>query len=329
MEGSGSSKLSGFRMGYHQTEGRGNGIRVDERSICPIGMDIRTLRRVVLGRRINSSSVYVGRGSQRRPFNRRARGQQMSEATQQRAGWFYKLIVNKHVTGPPLPGQISIGGVWGTPSQHLHFSVDRPLDKYVWWESPAYYLIPAPQPTEAPSPRRMKANQSCDPKVNALYALHASEHYECSSCKETPACHPVDSLILGDFLDSEWGGDNEINSPSPAQSGDKPRQWIVERLPDAAHDRDGNLWGFGCCPVRIVRELAPESVWSDERKTRAFDWIADDPLVVNDDHYLIRVPRFTKDGAPLGLLQSIEEEMRLGVHCPNLEAASASGKLEK
>lgn len=66
-------------------------------------------------------------------------------------GWLCKVIVNKHASGPPLPGQIQISGVWGTPSNHIYFSVDRPIDKWVWWEAPVYLSsnAPLPDPPEA------------------------------------------------------------------------------------------------------------------------------------------------------------------------------------
>ncbi len=57
---------------------------------------------------------------------------------QRPAGWLYKLIVDKHVTGPALEGQIQISGVWGTPSTHLHFSVEPPTDPWAYWQAPVY-----------------------------------------------------------------------------------------------------------------------------------------------------------------------------------------------
>ena len=54
------------------------------------------------------------------------------------AGWLFKIIVNKHLTGPPLEGQIQIAGVWGTPSSHLHFSPDEPTDPWIYWKAPVY-----------------------------------------------------------------------------------------------------------------------------------------------------------------------------------------------
>ncbi len=54
------------------------------------------------------------------------------------AGWFYKLIVDKHLTGPPLEGQIQVANVWGTPSDHLYFAPELPDGKYWYWKSPAY-----------------------------------------------------------------------------------------------------------------------------------------------------------------------------------------------
>lgn len=53
-------------------------------------------------------------------------------------GWLYKIIVNKHVTGPPLEGQIQIDGVWGTRSSHLHFSPQPPQVNWIYWQSPVY-----------------------------------------------------------------------------------------------------------------------------------------------------------------------------------------------
>ena len=58
------------------------------------------------------------------------------------AGWLYKIIVDKHLTGPPREGQTQIAGVWGTPSTHLHFSVDKPTDPWVYWQAPVYYGQP-------------------------------------------------------------------------------------------------------------------------------------------------------------------------------------------
>lgn len=53
-------------------------------------------------------------------------------------GWVCKVIVNKHVSGPPLEGQIKMGNVWGTPTDHIYFSIERPLDKWAYWEAPVY-----------------------------------------------------------------------------------------------------------------------------------------------------------------------------------------------
>ena len=53
-------------------------------------------------------------------------------------GWLYKFIVNKHMTGPPKPGQIQIAGVWGDRSNMMHFSIDEPLGGCIWWKAPVY-----------------------------------------------------------------------------------------------------------------------------------------------------------------------------------------------
>ncbi len=53
-------------------------------------------------------------------------------------GWLHKVIVDKRVNGGARDGQIQIGGVWGRPSDHLYFTVERALDRYVWWEAPVY-----------------------------------------------------------------------------------------------------------------------------------------------------------------------------------------------
>lgn len=54
-------------------------------------------------------------------------------------GWVYKIIVNKHITGPPLEGQIQIESVWGTPSDHVYFSIDDPTShRWVYWKAQVY-----------------------------------------------------------------------------------------------------------------------------------------------------------------------------------------------
>lgn len=54
------------------------------------------------------------------------------------AGWLYKVLIDKHVTGPALPGQIQLNEVWGTPDDRLCFSADEPTGPWVWWKSPVY-----------------------------------------------------------------------------------------------------------------------------------------------------------------------------------------------
>lgn len=56
------------------------------------------------------------------------------------AGWLYKVLIDKHVTGPPLDGQVQIFGIWGTPGDHLKFSKEYPTDTFAWWTSPVFYL---------------------------------------------------------------------------------------------------------------------------------------------------------------------------------------------
>lgn len=53
-------------------------------------------------------------------------------------GWIYKVIVNKHVTGPPREGQIQINGVCGTPSDHIYFSTEPPAHEWMWWKSACF-----------------------------------------------------------------------------------------------------------------------------------------------------------------------------------------------
>ncbi len=53
-------------------------------------------------------------------------------------GWLYKRLVNKHLTGPPLDGQIQMDGVWGTPSTQLNFTPELPTERWIYWQSPVY-----------------------------------------------------------------------------------------------------------------------------------------------------------------------------------------------
>lgn len=65
-------------------------------------------------------------------------------------GWLHKIIVNKHVTGPPLDGQIQILGVWGTPSSHLHFTEEEPTSPWIYWKAPVFTLTPSDVPPASP-----------------------------------------------------------------------------------------------------------------------------------------------------------------------------------
>jgi len=96
--------------------------------------------------------------------NAERRGERIAELEAREltpAGWLYKVIVNKHVTGPPLPGQIKIEGVWGTPSGHLHFSPTPPTDRWIYWKAPVYF---ADAPAEArPTRTRHDKPASAEP----------------------------------------------------------------------------------------------------------------------------------------------------------------------
>ena len=56
------------------------------------------------------------------------------------AGWLYSILVNKHASGPPLEGQIKMGDIWGTPSNHRHFSLKLPSEPFIWWKAPVYFI---------------------------------------------------------------------------------------------------------------------------------------------------------------------------------------------
>lgn len=56
-------------------------------------------------------------------------------------GWLYRVVVNKHVTGPH-EGQYDLGGVWGDKSDHWHFSIEEPMDWSIYEKKPVFDRTP-------------------------------------------------------------------------------------------------------------------------------------------------------------------------------------------
>lgn len=127
-------------------------------------------------------------------------------------GWLHKVIVDKRVTGGTREGQIEVGGVWGTPSDHLYFTPERCERRWFWWEAPVYLHPAHDARLTAPLERRV---------VELEQALVAQAGKYCGPCQPNSAIYgstwePIPKLVDGRWMHPRKdGGISQTPCASP------------------------------------------------------------------------------------------------------------------